>query len=260
MADKPADKKPAAPAGGGDAPFEVKALMLLGLLVLLFVVVTALLASFGVDTASIFNLNSIKEWVIVVLAKLFTTVTFISVFLILLLGLLITYVLMRKKQVIEMWEETQKVALAGQAGGVYSGSATTATLQTSTTQPLPNALPGADIPAGVHGPQPEAANSRWLDVEQKINSANPGDWRLAILEADIILDDMLREMGLPGETLGERLKSADPSFFNTLQDAWAAHKIRNVIAHEGASYNLSYNEARRAIDLFKKVFQEFYYI
>lgn len=257
MADKPAEKKPA-PAGDGESSMEAKALVFLALLVLLFVVVTAVLGAFGVDTGSIFNATAIKEWFIDTLASILTTITFISVFLILLFVVLISYISMRKKQVMEIWEHSRKVALAGTpAGGPI---APIARADTSTMQPLPHALPGAEIPTGVHGPEPEAANARWLDVEQKINSANPGDWRLAILEADIILDDMLREMGLPGDTLGERLKSADPSFFNTLQDAWAAHKIRNVIAHEGASYNLSYNEAKRAVDLFEKVFREFYYI
>jgi nitrate reductase NapE component len=253
MADKPAEKK-AAPAGGGGDSMEAKAFVFFAIFILLFVVITALMGAFGFDVSAIFNAHAIKEWVIEFLAKTFTTITFISVFFTLLFAVLISYVTMRKNQVMEMWEASQKPGSSSPAGD------TSRDFPTSTTQPLPHVLPGADIPVGVHGPQPEAANSRWLDVEQKINSGNPGDWRLAILEADIILDDMLREMGLPGDNLGERLKAADPSFFNTLQDAWSAHKIRNIIAHEGASYNLSYNEARRAIDLFEKVFREFYYI
>ncbi|MCE9643957.1 hypothetical protein K8Q93_01785 [Candidatus Parcubacteria bacterium] len=101
---------------------------------------------------------------------------------------------------------------------------------------------------------------KWQVVEKHINSANPGDWRLAVLEADILLDDMVRGFGYPGINLGERLKSASKASFATLDQAWEAHKIRNAIAHEGAGFELGEREARRVINLYRAVFEEFNYI
>ena len=120
---------------------------------------------------------------------------------------------------------------------------------------------------GTHdeGPHGEEALShkkdlRWQNILDKINSSNESDWRLAIIEADIILGDMLLRMGYKGEGVAEKLKQVEPSDFKTLQSAWEAHKIRNNIAHSGSSYHLSKSEAERAINLFKEVFEEFFFI
>lgn len=103
-------------------------------------------------------------------------------------------------------------------------------------------------------------NQKWKQVEAHINSANPSDWRLAILEADIMLGDILTKMGYQGDSIGEQLKGVEPSDFLTLQDAWEAHKVRNRIAHDGSDYALNDRDAKRIIGLYKKVFSEFYYI
>ncbi|MEX0910379.1 MAG: hypothetical protein WDZ73_01350 [Candidatus Paceibacterota bacterium] len=99
----------------------------------------------------------------------------------------------------------------------------------------------------------------WGKITHYLNSANPSDWKLAILEADTMLDAMVLGMGYRGENLGERLKTVEPSDFNTLNDAWEAHKIRNQIAHEGA-FEISHKEAVRVLGLYEKVFKEFGYI
>jgi hypothetical protein len=102
--------------------------------------------------------------------------------------------------------------------------------------------------------------AKWDVVKRHIDSPSESDWRLAVLEADILLDELVREKGWLGENLGERLKGIDKSEFRTLDKAWDAHKIRNTIAHEGANFALSNREARRVIGLFEEVFKEFNYI
>ncbi len=104
------------------------------------------------------------------------------------------------------------------------------------------------------------ANARWEKIESRLNSINDSDWRLAIIDCDIILGEMLTKMGYQGETIAEKLKQVEQSDFTTIQSAWEAHKIRNEIAHAGSDFKLSYRDAKRAIDLYKKVFEEFYYI
>ncbi len=103
-------------------------------------------------------------------------------------------------------------------------------------------------------------NERWLKVEKHIASQNPTDWRLAILEADIILDEMLQKMGYKGAGIGEMLKTVEKSDFLTLDAAWEAHKVRNSIAHQGSDFVMSHPEAKRVISLYKQVFEEFFFI
>lgn len=98
---------------------------------------------------------------------------------------------------------------------------------------------------------------RWHEVKQHVASSNPNDWKLAIIEADIMLGEVLTAAGYAGLSIGDQLKSASPTQFSTLQDAWDAHHIRNRIAHEGADFVLTQNAAREAIVKYERVFNEF---
>lgn len=97
-------------------------------------------------------------------------------------------------------------------------------------------------------------HARWTYIRQLIESPLENEWRQAIIEADIMLDEMLTRQGHTGASLGEKLQQAK---FNTLQNAWDAHKVRNDIAHQGSTYQLSPNIAYRTIALYETVFKEF---
>lgn len=103
-------------------------------------------------------------------------------------------------------------------------------------------------------------NSRWVHVQELIRSNNPSDWRLAVMEADTMLEEMTKALNIPGDTLGERLKNVEQSDFLTLQKAWEAHKVRNQIAHQGSEFVLDHRKALATIQLFEDVFHEFKYI
>lgn len=103
-------------------------------------------------------------------------------------------------------------------------------------------------------------SKRWQGIIEKLESPSMGDWKLAILEADIILDEIVHRMKYPGETLGEKLKNVERSDFNTADKAIEAHKVRNTIARESGNFFITQEEARRVIDLYREVFKEFRYI
>jgi hypothetical protein len=109
-------------------------------------------------------------------------------------------------------------------------------------------------------PQAAGPNKRWGHIESLIGSKEPSDWRQAIIEADIVLDEMLARQGYTGDGVAEKLKQVEPSDFDTLQDAWEAHKIRNQIAHAGSTFDLSDTLARRTIARYETVFREFGFI
>jgi hypothetical protein len=108
--------------------------------------------------------------------------------------------------------------------------------------------------------EPKARSMKWEEIKEKINSQNPSDWKMSILEADSILDDIFRKMGFKGDGLGERLKSVEPSDFDNLQKVWDAHKIRNKIAHEGDKFELTQPDAKSAIEGYEKALKELRYI
>lgn len=117
----------------------------------------------------------------------------------------------------------------------------------------------------IYGPFPEEAtmtpvvnkNGKWERVLKHLNSPNAGDWRIAIIEADVMLDELLRAQGYHGDSVGDMLKGVEISDFTTLDNAWEAHKVRNQVAHAGGDYLLNEREVKRVISLYESVFQEF---
>lgn len=103
-------------------------------------------------------------------------------------------------------------------------------------------------------------NERWQQILSYAASDDHELWRLAIIEADVMLDEMLDTMGYPQDSLGEKLRSVERSDFRTIDSAWEAHKMRNTIAHEGSTYDLTRRELEDTIDKYRRVFSEFSYI
>lgn len=70
----------------------------------------------------------------------------------------------------------------------------------------------------------------WLAIEQSLTN-DSSTWQVAVMNADKLLDRALKERGFKGTTTGERMTSASRTF--TKREAvWAAHKLRNRLAHE----------------------------
>lgn len=103
-------------------------------------------------------------------------------------------------------------------------------------------------------------NPRWTQTLTYLFSKNPNDWKLAVMEADSMLDALLDQLGFQGENLGEKLKNAPPDKFRDLAIAWEAHTVRNRIAHEGAAFLLTEKESRRIIALYERIFRDYGYI
>jgi len=104
------------------------------------------------------------------------------------------------------------------------------------------------------------SNERWRQVLSYAASDDHELWRLAIIEADVMLDEMMTTMGYTQQTLGEKLRSVEKSDFTTVDKAWEAHKVRNTIAHEGSNYNLTRRELQQTINNYRQVFREFEYV
>jgi hypothetical protein len=107
---------------------------------------------------------------------------------------------------------------------------------------------------------PEMRKNKWDEIQKKIDSENPSDWKMAIIEADSLVDEIIKGIGYKGEDLGERLKNIEPSDFDNLQNIWEAHKIRNKIAHEADAFQLTKEEAKETLEKYKKALRELKYI
>ena len=98
--------------------------------------------------------------------------------------------------------------------------------------------------------------AKWASIKKDLESPDEARWRLAIINADSILDEVIKSIGYPGETMGERLKNIKPYQFPNLDDAWRAHKVRNFLAHD-PTYKLSRLVAERTFEIYQNIFKEF---
>lgn len=95
---------------------------------------------------------------------------------------------------------------------------------------------------------------RWLSIEQSLDKGNEASCHMAILNADKLVDQALKDKGVSGNTMGERLKAASNSF-SSRNDIWEAHKLRNKIAHE-PDFHVGYDRSRRALAGFKRALKD----
>lgn len=95
---------------------------------------------------------------------------------------------------------------------------------------------------------------KYLEITNQLKQGEPSSYHMTILNADKLVDQALRERGIRGETMGERMKNS-ASLFSDRNGIWTAHKMRNTIAHE-TNANISYNDARYALASYKKALQD----
>ncbi len=95
----------------------------------------------------------------------------------------------------------------------------------------------------------------WDNILRYANSIRDSEWKLAIVEADKLVDEVLQERGFPGETMGERLMLMAPNQLASLQDLWDAHKLRNLLVHE-MNYQMKHEQALAATRAFERVLRE----
>ncbi len=101
-----------------------------------------------------------------------------------------------------------------------------------------------------------STNPRWKYIQTLIESPNESDWRIAVLEADTLLEESLKEKDIVGNNMSELLEEAKANGYPNIQGAWDAHLIRNKIAHEGADFPFTQIEGRRVIKLYQNIFED----
>ncbi|MBQ9017489.1 hypothetical protein IJ118_00225 [Candidatus Saccharibacteria bacterium] len=100
----------------------------------------------------------------------------------------------------------------------------------------------------------EEYQTRFLKIENHLSQSNPATWSMTLINGDKLLDRALIEMGVPGKTMGDRLKKCDDRFSDK-NAVWRAHKLRNVIAHED-DLELSYKQASNALSIYKQALKD----
>ena len=114
---------------------------------------------------------------------------------------------------------------------------------------------GKDIRKGRYGADMPAAHKKtiakqWQTVEGHLSSHLENDWKIALLEADRIVNQVLDISGLKGENFREKVENANSNQIEQREDLLRAHEVRNAIIRDHG-YVLSSEQAQETIEIFK---------
>lgn len=95
----------------------------------------------------------------------------------------------------------------------------------------------------------------WGKVMARLETGLESEYKLAVIEADTMMDDILKKMGFAGETLGDRLTKVTTATVPNLMDITKSHQIRNNIVHD-PDYKLSLDQTRKTLSAYEKAFRD----
>lgn len=94
----------------------------------------------------------------------------------------------------------------------------------------------------------------WAEVERYVEQGDDVHLRMAVIQADAVLDMALQAKSFPGRTLNDRLNFAIHKYHNLKKVRWA-HGLRNTLAHEPLK-PLSRRDGLGAIGAFRSALKE----
>ncbi len=97
---------------------------------------------------------------------------------------------------------------------------------------------------------------KWTDIETLLRTKNPSSLKQAVIIADKVLEQVIKE-ATGTTTMGEGLKISKDLFsdYSIYDLAWKAHKVRNSMVHD-TSYDPPHYVVTEAINQFKAVFKD----
>ncbi len=95
----------------------------------------------------------------------------------------------------------------------------------------------------------------WNKITVRLDTGLESEYKLAVIEADSMLDDILKRMGYAGETLKERLNNLTSATLPNIEEIKATHQVRNNIVHD-PDYRLSLDDARAALTVFEQALKD----
>ena len=95
---------------------------------------------------------------------------------------------------------------------------------------------------------------RWDRILSKIGGTQDS-LKLAIIDADKLVDELLKDMRFEGEHMADRLEQITKQNFSTIDRLWRAHKIRNRLVHE-PDFKISKEEAEQIFNDYEAFLKE----
>lgn len=95
----------------------------------------------------------------------------------------------------------------------------------------------------------------WSKIKGRLEAGSESEYKLAVIEADSILNDVLERMGFKGEILGDRLKQVTTDILPNIEETREAHKVRNNIVYD-PDYKLTLDQAQKVLKTYEQALRD----
>lgn len=96
---------------------------------------------------------------------------------------------------------------------------------------------------------------QWQRIKARLETKQESHYKIAVIQADKLFDNLLERAGFPGASMDDKLKQAISAQFSNLDDIWKAHKLRNEII-KNIDQKIDYSDAKNAIYAYEKALEE----
>ncbi len=94
----------------------------------------------------------------------------------------------------------------------------------------------------------------WKKIITKQESGSEAEYKLAIIEADAMLGEVLKRMGYTEETIEEKLKNISESDLKNMSELMEARKTRNSVVYD-PDYVLTSQKTRDVLKIYEESFK-----
>lgn len=105
----------------------------------------------------------------------------------------------------------------------------------------------------------KSTNEQWEAIVNRLKKGDEANLKLAVIEADNLMDDLLKRMGLPGSTFEERLKQIEVQEIKSVNKIWETHQLRDKIIHT-PDFHFTQEEAEMAVSNIEEALRELEYL
>ena len=96
---------------------------------------------------------------------------------------------------------------------------------------------------------------RWAKIIKRLEEKSETECKLAVIEADNLLDEVLKKIGYEGKTMEERLEQVDQKTLPVIDEIREAHRVRNSVVRD-PDYHLTPEEAKRVVGIYEQALRD----
>lgn len=95
----------------------------------------------------------------------------------------------------------------------------------------------------------------WRKAQKRLEVPDESEYKLAVIEADDLLDSILKRLGYAGNNLKERLSNITKIILPSIDSVCEAHAIRDKIVHD-PDYHLTLDQAKKLLEVYEQALRE----